>query len=65
MVYTSVYIPVSLSTDTLLGIKSVTASLKDQSISVEGNAAPSAIVEAIQSTGRDAIIRGSGKSDSK
>ncbi|KAF2500279.1 Cu,Zn superoxide dismutase-like protein [Lophium mytilinum] len=48
----------------LKGIKNVTANLKDQLISVEGNEAPSAIVEAIQSTGRDAIIRGSGKSES-
>ncbi|KAF2813688.1 Cu,Zn superoxide dismutase-like protein [Mytilinidion resinicola] len=48
----------------LNGIKKVTANLKDQLISVEGNEAPSAIVEAIQTTGRDAIIRGSGKSES-
>jgi hypothetical protein len=33
-------------------------------VSIEGSAAPSAIVEAIQSTGRDAILRGSGKSNS-
>jgi hypothetical protein len=33
-------------------------------VSVEGTAAPSAIVEAIQATGRDAVLRGSGKSDS-
>ncbi|EDU51097.1 superoxide dismutase 1 copper chaperone [Pyrenophora tritici-repentis Pt-1C-BFP] len=45
-------------------INKVTANLKDQLVSVEGTAAPSAIVEAIQSTGRDAILRGSGKSDS-
>ncbi|KAH7400950.1 superoxide dismutase [Phaeosphaeria sp. MPI-PUGE-AT-0046c] len=48
----------------LSGIHKVTANLKDQLVSVEGSAAPSAIVEAIQSTGRDAILRGSGKSDS-
>jgi len=48
----------------LNGITNVTANLKDQLISVEGTAAPSAIVEAIQSTGRDAILRGSGKSNS-
>ncbi|KAF7443514.1 Superoxide dismutase 1 copper chaperone [Pyrenophora tritici-repentis] len=48
----------------LSGINKVTANLKDQLVSVEGTAAPSAIVEAIQSTGRDAILRGSGKSDS-
>ena len=33
-------------------------------MTVEGNAAPSAIVEAIQNTGRDAILRGSGKTNS-
>ncbi|KAF7537540.1 hypothetical protein G7Z17_g12834 [Cylindrodendrum hubeiense] len=44
------------------GISKVEGNLKDQLISVE--AAPSAIVEAIQSTGRDAILRGSGASDS-
>lgn len=48
----------------LSGIQKVTANLKEQLVSVEGNAAPSAIVEAIQSTGRDAILRGSGKSNS-
>lgn len=49
---------------TRVGIQKVTANLKEQLVSVEGNAAPSAIVEAIQSTGRDAILRGSGKSNS-
>lgn len=33
-------------------------------ISVEGTAAPSAIVAAIQDTGRDAILRGSGRAES-
>ncbi|KAH6859568.1 Cu,Zn superoxide dismutase-like protein [Alternaria alternata] len=46
------------------GINKVTANLKDQLVSIEGTAAPSAIVEAIQATGRDAILRGSGRSDS-
>ncbi|KAL1301791.1 hypothetical protein AAFC00_005986 [Neodothiora populina] len=46
------------------GIKNVTADLQSQLISVEGIAAPSSIVAAIQDTGRDAILRGSGKSDS-
>ncbi|KAH7140736.1 putative superoxide dismutase copper chaperone Lys7 [Dactylonectria macrodidyma] len=46
------------------GISKVEGNLKDQLISVEGTAAPSAIVEAIQATGRDAILRGSGASDS-
>ncbi|GBF66678.1 superoxide dismutase copper chaperone [Trichophyton mentagrophytes] len=48
----------------LSGIKKVDASLADQLIVVEGTAAPSAIVAAIQSTGRDAILRGSGTSNS-
>ncbi|KAK2738404.1 copper chaperone [Myotisia sp. PD_48] len=42
------------------GIKKVDANLKDQLIFVEGTASPSSIVRAIQSTGRDAILRGSG-----
>ncbi|KAK2612198.1 copper chaperone [Conoideocrella luteorostrata] len=46
------------------GITKVEGDLEDQLISVEGCAAPSAIVEAIQATGRDAILRGSGTSDS-
>ncbi|KAK7408001.1 copper chaperone [Neonectria punicea] len=51
------------------GISKVEGNLKDQLISVEGTGkywmtAPSAIVEAIQATGRDAILRGSGASDS-
>ncbi|CAG7560368.1 unnamed protein product, partial [Fusarium equiseti] len=46
------------------GINNVEGNLKDQLVSVKGTAAPSAIVEAIQATGRDAILRGSGASDS-
>ncbi|TLS31421.1 hypothetical protein PpBr36_03663 [Pyricularia pennisetigena] len=46
------------------GITKVDANLKDQLVSIEGTAAPSAIVDAIQATGRDAILRGSGSSDS-
>lgn len=49
---------------TRTGIEKITADLKEQLVSIEGSAAPSAIVEAIQSTGRDAILRGSGKSNS-
>ncbi|KAI8238547.1 hypothetical protein K4K55_002840 [Colletotrichum sp. SAR 10_96] len=45
------------------GITKVEADLKDQLLSVEGTAAPSAIVDAIQATGRDAILRGSGVSN--
>ncbi|KAF2033579.1 Cu,Zn superoxide dismutase-like protein [Setomelanomma holmii] len=48
----------------LSGISKVTANLKDQLVSIEGTAAPSAVVAAIQSTGRDAILRGTGKSNS-
>ncbi|KAI5457725.1 putative superoxide dismutase copper chaperone Lys7 [Mariannaea sp. PMI_226] len=48
------------------GITHVEGNLKDQLISVKGTgkSAPSSIVEAIQATGRDAILRGSGASDS-
>ncbi|KAI1268514.1 Cu,Zn superoxide dismutase-like protein [Xylariaceae sp. FL1019] len=45
------------------GITKVDANLKDQLVAVEGTAAPSAIVSAIEETGRDAILRGSGASD--
>ncbi|KAI1213454.1 Cu,Zn superoxide dismutase-like protein [Annulohypoxylon truncatum] len=45
------------------GITKVEANLKDQLVTVEGTAAPSAIVSAIESTGRDAILRGSGASN--
>ncbi|OAX77568.1 hypothetical protein ACJ72_08130 [Emergomyces africanus] len=54
---------VSKSIYALDGIKSVQGNLKDQIVLVEGTAAPSAIVAAIQGTGRDAIIRGSGSSN--
>ncbi|KAI2630525.1 Cu,Zn superoxide dismutase-like protein [Xylaria nigripes] len=46
------------------GITSVDANLKDQLVAVKGTAAPSAIVSAIEATGRDAILRGSGTSNS-
>ncbi|KAF2747993.1 Cu,Zn superoxide dismutase-like protein [Sporormia fimetaria CBS 119925] len=55
---------ISGSLHKLDGIQKVSASLKDQLVSIEGNASPSAIVAAIQETGRDAILRGSGKPDS-
>jgi hypothetical protein len=48
-----------------IGIDKVTANLEDQLVSVQGTAAPSAIVAALQASGRDAILRGSGKSDSE
>ncbi|KAI1107266.1 Cu,Zn superoxide dismutase-like protein [Jackrogersella minutella] len=46
------------------GITNVEANLEDQLVVVEGTAAPSAIVSAIEATGRDAILRGSGASNS-
>ncbi|RHZ56193.1 copper chaperone CCS1 [Aspergillus thermomutatus] len=46
------------------GVKKVEANLKDQLVFIEGTAAPSSIVTAIQTTGRDAILRGSGTSNS-
>ncbi|KAI1082328.1 Cu,Zn superoxide dismutase-like protein [Whalleya microplaca] len=55
---------VSDSLYSLDGITKVDANLKDQLVAVEGTAAPSAIVSAIEATGRDAILRGSGASNS-
>lgn len=46
------------------GITKVEANLKDQLVYIEGTAPPSSIVSAIEATGRDAILRGSGKSNS-
>ncbi|KAI1200403.1 heavy-metal-associated domain-containing protein [Nemania serpens] len=46
------------------GVTGVDANLEKQLVSVEGTAAPSAIVSAIEATGRDAILRGSGASNS-
>ncbi|EDN05019.1 superoxide dismutase 1 copper chaperone [Histoplasma capsulatum] len=54
---------VSTSLYALDGVKNVQGNLKDQILLVEGTAAPSTIVAAIQSTGRDAILRGSGSSN--
>ncbi|KAK4619436.1 Superoxide dismutase 1 copper chaperone [Fulvia fulva] len=55
---------VSTSLYKLNGIQNVSADLKSQLISITGNAAPSSIVSAIQDTGRDAILRGSGRAES-
>jgi len=55
---------ISSSLNKLSGISKIEANLKDQLVSITGTAAPSAIVSAIQATGRDAILRGSGASDS-
>lgn len=56
---------VSTSLYALRGITKVDADLESQLISVEGTVAPSSIVKAIQGTGRDAILRGSGVADSR
>lgn len=47
-----------------LGIQKVEANLKDQLVFIEGTAPPSSIVSVIENTGRDAILRGSGTTDS-
>ncbi|KAK4956418.1 copper chaperone [Elasticomyces elasticus] len=57
-------IPPFETTLQLQGIHNISADLQSQLISVTGTAAPSAIVSAIQETGRDAILRGSGKAES-
>jgi len=46
------------------GISKVDANLEKQIVAVQGNTAPSVIVNAIQATGRDAILRGSGAPNS-
>jgi len=55
---------ISTSLHKLSGIESVSANLKEQLVTISGTAPPSAIVAAIQQTGRDAILRGSGGSNS-
>ncbi|KAJ5485097.1 Superoxide dismutase 1 copper chaperone [Penicillium diatomitis] len=55
---------VSESLYKLDGVQKVDANLQDQLVFVEGTAPPSSIVTAIQDTGRDAILRGSGTTDS-
>jgi copper chaperone for superoxide dismutase len=55
---------VSTSLYEIPGINEVKGDLKNQLVSVVGTAAPSQIVAAIEATGKDAILRGSGKSDS-
>ncbi len=55
---------VSSSLYQLDGIHNVSANLADQLISITGTTAPSKIVSAIEATGRDAILRGSGKANS-
>ncbi|KAK0716476.1 copper chaperone for superoxide dismutase [Apiosordaria backusii] len=48
----------------LPGITKVEPNVKEQLVTIEGTAPPSAIIDAIESTGRDAILRGSGASNS-
>lgn len=43
------------------GVNNVSCDLSKQTVSVEGTIPPSRIIEAIQNTGRDAIIRGTSK----
>lgn len=45
------------------GISRVSADLATQLVYVEGTAAPSSIVAAIEDTGKDAVLRGSGRSN--
>lgn len=51
------------ATKILIGVSNVDADLAKQMVSVEGTISPSSIVEAIKSTGRDAILRGTGAAD--
>lgn len=46
------------------GLVSVECDISNQIVSVTGSSAPSQIVKAIQSTGRDAIVRGTGQPNS-
>lgn len=55
---------VSAALNKVDGVTKIEANLQDQLVFIEGTAAPSTIVSAIESTGRDAILRGSGKSNS-
>ncbi|KIW08018.1 uncharacterized protein PV09_00963 [Verruconis gallopava] len=55
---------VSKSLYALPGIVNVTGDVSSGLVHITGTAAPSSIVSAIQSTGRDAILRGSGRPDS-
>ncbi|CAN3357348.1 superoxide dismutase 1 copper chaperone [Diutina catenulata] len=55
---------VSQAVDKVPGIDSYKVDLANKQLITNGSAAPSTIVEAVQSTGKDAIIRGTGKPDS-
>lgn len=56
---------VSGSLHKLNGIAKVSADIPTQMVTVLGTAAPSSIVRAIEDTGRDAILRGSGTANSE
>ncbi|CAG8012199.1 unnamed protein product [Penicillium olsonii] len=58
------YKSVSAAVNAIGGIEETSGNLKDQTVWVKGVAPPSAIVTAIENTGRDAILRGSGSTDS-
>ncbi|QPG77389.1 hypothetical protein FOA43_004802 [Brettanomyces nanus] len=55
---------VTKAVEGLGNIRSVKCDIPNKRVTVIGSSAPSQIVEAIQSTGRDAIIRGTGKPNS-
>ncbi|KAK9472316.1 superoxide dismutase [Dipodascopsis tothii] len=55
---------VSKALQTVPGIERYDVNLADQLVSVEGEVAPSSVVSSIRSTGRDAIVRGSGEPNS-
>lgn len=55
---------IRISFSTLPGVTHISTDLPSQLVAITGNAAPSSLVTAIQSTGRDAILRGTGKDNS-
>lgn len=55
---------VSSTLTNISGVDKVECDLKSQQVSVWGTSAPSSIVNAIQSIGKDAILRGAGSPDS-
>ncbi|CAG8155907.1 unnamed protein product [Penicillium salamii] len=58
------YNSVSAAVGAISGVEETRGDLKEQTVWVKGVAPPSAIVTAIENTGRDAILRGSGSTDS-
>lgn len=55
---------VKSSLSSIAGITKVECDIESQIVTVTGSAAPSQVVKAIQTTGRDAIVRGTGKPNS-